>query len=133
MNDRLEYHAGLLKLLAGELRKLSDSDQHYNQDNTIVSQLDELISVMSDSSVQQSDSVIHEGQQWLTRFMTHNPELAPAIHRDLLWFFGGDCLHFMPDDEIDKYQQLDEMEEEARTAGESFNRAEVRASLFRSH
>ena len=45
---------------------------------------------------------IFDGQQWLHRFLTHNPELAPAIHRDLLWFFGGDCLHFMPDEEIEK-------------------------------
>ena len=28
--------------------------------------------------------------------------------RDLLWFFGGDCLHFMPDDEIEMYQALEE-------------------------
>ena len=30
--------------------------------------------------------------------------LLSLIHIYLLWFFGGDCLHFMPDEEIDRFQ-----------------------------
>ena len=39
----------------------------------------------------------------------------------LLWFFGGDCLHFMPDEEIDLFQRLDERRYEAEERGETFD------------
>ena len=102
MNQRLAYHVELLNQLAIQLAKLEQSDLEYNQENTILQQLGQLIESLKEPSAQQYDSAVFDGQQWLHRFLTHNPELAPAIHRDLLWFFGGDCLHFMPDDEIEK-------------------------------
>lgn len=133
MNDRLSHHIELLNNLAKELQKLADADQDFNQDNTILTQLAALIEQLKDASAEQSGSAIFEGQQWMYRFFTHNPELAPAVHRDLLWFFGGECLHFMPDNEIDKYQRLDEMEEEALANGEAFDRLEAKARIFQSH
>jgi len=39
----------------------------------------------------------------------------------LLWFFGGDCLHFMPDEEIELYQTLDERRYQAEQQGEVFD------------
>jgi hypothetical protein len=38
-----------------------------------------------------------------------------------LWFFGGDCLHFMPDEEIQLYQQLDERRFAVEETGEDFD------------
>lgn len=131
MNQRLAYHVELLNQLAVQLGKLEQSDLEYNQENTILQQLDHLIESLKNSSAQQYDSAIFDGQQWLHRFLTHNPELAPAIHRDLLWFFGGDCLHFMPDEEIEKYQMLDDAMAEAMLRKIPFNYTLSRAEIFK--
>jgi len=61
------------------------------------------------------------------------PEFAPTFPRQLLWFFGGDCLHYMADEEITRFQQLDEMRLEAARRGEIFNLAAARDSLTRLH
>ena len=131
MNQRLAYPVELLNQLALQLAKLENSDQEYNQENTILQQLGQLIESLKDSSAQQYDSAVFEGQQWFYRFLTHNPELAPAIHRDLLWFFGGECLHFMPDEEIEKYQMLDDAMAEAMLRNVPFNYTLSREQIFK--
>ena len=131
MNQRLAYHVELLNQLALQLAKLENSDQEYNQENTILQQLGQLIESLKDSSAQQYDSAVFEGQQWFYRFLTHNPELAPAVHRDLLWFFGGECLHFMPDEEIEKYQMLDDAMAEAMLRNVPFNYTLSREQIFK--
>ena len=131
MNQRLAYHVELLNQLAIQLAKLEQSDLEYNQENTILQQLGQLIESLKDSSAQQYDSAVFEGQQWFYRFLTHNPELAPAIHRDLLWFFGGECLHFMPDEEIEKYQMLDDAMAEAMLRNVPFNYTLSREQIFK--
>jgi hypothetical protein len=131
MNQRLAYHVELLNQLALQLAKLENSDQEYNQENTILQQLGQLIESLKDSSAQQYDSAVFEGQQWFYRFLTHNPELAPAIHRDLLWFFGGECLHFMPDEEIEKYQMLDDAMAESMLRNVPFNYTLSREQIFK--
>jgi hypothetical protein len=131
MNQRLAYHVELLNQLATQLAKVEQSDLEYNQENTILQQLGQLIESLKEPSAQHYDSAIFEGQQWFHRFLTHNPELAPAIHRDLLWFFGGDCLHFMPDDEIEKYQMLDDAMAEAMIRNTPFNYTLSREAIFK--
>ncbi|MBL4799935.1 MAG: hypothetical protein JKY50_21255 [Oleispira sp.] len=131
MNQRLTYHVELLNKLAVQLAKLEKTDQKYNQENTILQQLSQLIETLKDPSEQQSGSGVFEGQQWLHRFLTHNPELATAIHRDLLWFFGGECLHFMPDEEIEKYQLLDDAMSEAMLRKVPFNYTLSREEIFK--
>jgi len=55
-----------------------------------------------------------QGQQLLCKVVASYPHLMPLLPRDLLWFFGGDCLHYMPDDEISVYQRLDESDRKQR-------------------
>ena len=45
----------------------------------------------------------------VARLFTTYPDFAPTFPRELLWFFGGDCLHYMPDEEIATFQQLEEL------------------------
>lgn len=73
------------------------------------------------------------GQDIVTRLIRNYANLAPLLDRELLWFFGGDCLHYMPDEEIAMYQQLDDMTYEAQTNGETFNRHDARAKLLKQH
>ncbi|MFT6260696.1 MAG: hypothetical protein ACJASH_001254, partial [Bermanella sp.] len=42
------------------------------------------------------------------------PTYAPHLGREVLWYFGGEALHFMPDPEIEKFQALDDMMAEGR-------------------
>ena len=70
-----------------------------------------------------------EGPTLVSRLFTTYPDFAPSFPRDLLWFFGGDCLHFMPDSEIEIYQQLDELRGDAAALGETLDLRAARASL----
>jgi hypothetical protein len=65
------------------------------------------------------------------RLFTTYPEFAPTFPRELLWFAGGDCLHFMPDEEIGLYQELDEKRAEAAAGGEILDLAAARAKLLK--
>lgn len=49
--------------------------------------------------------------------------------RDLLWFFGGDCLHFMPDEELSLYQATEERRYECEQRGEPFDWLEQKQLL----
>ena len=71
-----------------------------------------------------------EGPALIKRLFTTYPELAPALPRQLLWFFGGDCLHYMPDDEIHRFQQLEDARLEAAAKGETYNLRDARAKLL---
>ncbi len=64
------------------------------------------------------------------RLFTTYPDFAPTFPRELLWFFGGDCLHFMPDDEIALFQQLDEKRSEAAAGGNILDLQAARAKLL---
>lgn len=48
------------------------------------------------------------GQQLLCLLIGNYPQFTPLIERQLLWFFGGDCLHFLSDDEIGVFQQQED-------------------------
>ena len=61
------------------------------------------------------------GQDLISQVFHRYPQIAHLVPRDLLWFFGGDCLHFMPDEEIDLYQRLDERRFEAEQNDEPFD------------
>lgn len=85
---------------------------------------------------QQRDSnpeFLHDGQRLLSRVVSTYPHLMPLLPRDLLWFFGGDCLHFMPDEEIKSYQMLDEGRHQAVCDEREFSYENERARIFGLH
>lgn len=49
-----------------------------------------------------------EAQEVLSRFIRCYANLVPLVKRELLWFIGGECLHFLGDEEISLYQQLED-------------------------
>ena len=49
-----------------------------------------------------------EAQDLLSRFIRCYANLVPLIKRELLWFVGGECLHFLGDEEMALYQQLED-------------------------
>ena len=70
-----------------------------------------------------------DGPQLVSRLFTTYPDFAPTFPRDLLWFLAGECLHYMPDEEIAIYQQLDELRAEAAAQGKTLDLRQARASL----
>lgn len=72
-----------------------------------------------------------EGHSLVARLFTTYPDFAPTFPRDLLWFLGGECLHFMPDDEIAQHQQLNDLRAEAAGRGETLDLIAARAKLLK--
>jgi len=74
-----------------------------------------------------------QGQYLLCRIVAAYPHLMPLLPRDLLWFFGGDCLHYMTDEEIEHFQQLDEKLQQAKHNKEAFSYEQARLNVFGLH
>ncbi|MEZ5573292.1 MAG: PA2817 family protein [Halioglobus sp.] len=77
-----------------------------------------------------SDAIYRLGPELTARLFDTYPEFAPTFPRQLLWFFGGDCLHYMADEEIGQFQQLEELRLAAASRGETFNWQASRAKLL---
>ncbi len=104
-----EYCLGLLKnfadLAAAEAARASDTDP-----------IHELAAGFA--AIASGDGLYERGPNLVAGLFASCQQLAPAFPRELLWFQGGDCLHYMPDDELAVFQRLDEMRVDAAAAGE---------------
>lgn len=130
-NTHLEFHLNLLKAGFNRLLKVPPfNTQALNPDD--LDFLEQLVTLVKAMEAQAPDA-LYQGQELLCRLVRAYPQLVQLIDRDLFWYFGGDCLHFMPDEEIARFQRLDELRFEAEAAGEPFNLAEARARLFKLH
>lgn len=103
MTDKLNYYVQLLKNVQNRLTKAQENAPDLLSDD-ILHQLEQVIN----SILEQSDSRFALGQDWMVQMFTHLPQFNPAIERELLWFFGGECLHFLSDEEIARFQEEDE-------------------------
>ncbi len=127
----LEFHINLLKASFNRLLKqppfngktIAEDDQDF---------LQQLVNLVKALESHDSDALFL-GQELIGRLIRGYPHLVPLIDRDLFWFFGGDCLHYMPDAETALFQQLDELRFEAEAKGEPFNLEDARARLFKLH
>ncbi len=117
MSERLNDHIQLLYRVHERLSRAQEQSGGLISDG-ILHQLTQVIDLLREHS----DAGYEQGRDWLVHIFTHVPQLSPAVDRDLLWFFGGDCLHFLSDDEMLQFQQLDELEEQCLQNGEPFDR-----------
>lgn len=93
-----------------DIDELSDNDQQF------ISTLDKICAAET-----YSEEMSEQGQWLVGQIVNGYNHLLIAFSRDLLWFFGGSCLHFMPDQEIDFYQQLDELRFAAENQDQPFD------------
>ena len=128
--DHIQHHKALL----ADLLKTCHASVPFNTErhNKIDSDFLDSLTQLS-QQVSTADEYLYTGQQLLTYIISHYPHLTPAINRDLLWYFGGDCLHYMTDEEIQQYQQLDELLFEVNESGQSLNYVEAKAKIFKLH
>ncbi|MEE4660986.1 MAG: PA2817 family protein [Halieaceae bacterium] len=75
--------------------------------------------------------VYERGPALVARLFGSCPQLAPLFPRELLWFIGGECLHFMPDSELAQFQQLEDMRADAAARGERLDYQAERAKLLK--
>ncbi|MCD8523129.1 MAG: hypothetical protein LRY66_11015 [Saccharospirillaceae bacterium] len=127
MSERLNDHIHLLLQVRERLSKAQSQDGGIISDE-ILHQLTQVI----DQLKQHTDSGYIQGQDWITHIFNHLPQLSPTIDRDLLWFFGGDCLHFLTDEEINLFQQMDEIEAQHEQEQKPFDRQSTKKILLNS-
>ena len=80
-----------------------------------------------------AEDAIFDGQAWISRLFRNYPSLAPHMGREVLWYFGGEALHFMPDEEISKFQQLDEALQTSLEQGTELDYLALKSKLFSQH
>ena len=112
-NSYLEHHLALLQHLRNILGALGEAEQVPEENHGLfLERFDELM----DELPRDPEGAQYLGQDLISQVFHRYPQIAHLVPRDLLWFFGGDCLHFMPDEEIDLFQRLDERRYESRRA-----------------
>ena len=77
------------------------------------------------------EDVYELGPALVSRLFASCPQHAPLFPRELLWFIGGDCLHYMPDEELYQFQQLDDLRSEAAARGELLDYHAERGKLLK--
>lgn len=131
MNSKLpyhRYHLALLNSLFDTLRAQSLLMTQVPEESNLLflERFEELVTQLEAGD----QDALYSGQEILCQVISRYPQVAHIIPRDLLWYFGGDCLHYMPDDEIAQYQLLDEHQAEATERGEEFNWEQARQLLM---
>jgi hypothetical protein len=124
MNDEhyLDYCSNLLDGFAKDLTQRTVS---LPEDNP----LRQLSQAFTDLAAQR-ENLYETGGELIQNLFNNHPDMAPLLPRQLLWFLGGDCLHFMPDEEIAKFQQLEEEREQAVASGEVYDLRGAGAKLL---
>ena len=131
MNTKLPYHRyhfALLTSLYDTLRAQSVLMAQVPEESNLLflERFEELIAQLEAGD----QDALYSGQEVICQVITRYPQVAHLIPRDLLWYFGGDCLHYMPDEEIAQYQLLDEHQAEAEARGEEFDWEQARQLLM---
>lgn len=130
MTNRFDYHLKLFESLDALLLAFLDQDPDHAADSRAetVELLEEVRRAMHDKT-----DYLESGQQLLCRLVSHFPALTPHVQRDLFWFFGGDCLHFLADEEIEKFQRLEEKFHEMSMQNSAADYGDIRAQVFGLH
>ena len=114
----LDRTLNLLTHLRGILVALGEAEQFPEESHALfLERYDELMMLLPVEPIESQ----YLGQDLLCQVIQRYPQIAHLVPRDLLWYFGGDCLHFMPDEEIDLYTALEERRFEAEENEEPFD------------
>ncbi|CAI8969261.1 MULTISPECIES: PA2817 family protein [Pseudomonas] len=118
MSNVVADHLVLLDHLRSILVAVGEAEQVPEESHALfLERFDELLKSLPIDPIESQ----YLGQDILTQVITRYPQIAHLIPRDLLWFFAGDCLHYLSDEEIDLYQALEERRYEAEQNDEPFD------------
>ncbi len=116
MSKRTDYYLDLLKESLQRLEK-AEAQEAGAISEDILQQFRSLI----DQLTEHRDTAYESGQDLLALIGTHHPQLMPVLDRGLFWFFGGECLHYLTDEEIDRFQHMDEAAAQHEADGEEYD------------
>ena len=118
MSNVVADHLVLLDHLRSILVAVGEAEQVPEESHSLfLERFDELRALLPIDPIESQ----YLGQDILTQVISRYPQIAHLIPRDLLWFFAGDCLHYLSDEEIDLYQALEERRYEAEQNDEPFD------------
>ena len=118
MSNVVADHLVLLDHLRSILVAVGEAEQVPEESHALfLERFDELRALLPIDPIESQ----YLGQDLMSQVILRYPQIAHLVPRDLLWFFGGDCLHFMPDEELDLYQALEERRHEAELNDEPFD------------
>ena len=123
MNQSL-YHTQLVKQLSEFVRTISAQSGALNPEHPF-----QLWCQRTSGLLEAQPLKLDEITDQVNTLFTHFADLTPLFPRDILFFLGGDCLHYMPDEEIQAYQVLDELRYSAESQGKSFDWETSKQSL----
>ena len=118
MSNVVADHLALLDHLRSILVAVGEAEQVPEESHSLfLERFDELRALLPVDPIESQ----YLGQDLMSQVILRYPQIAHLVPRDLLLFFGGDCLHFMPDEELDLYQALEERRYEAELNDEPFD------------
>lgn len=102
--DRVAWALEALRTLQRQCLGAVPADERSDEFEQLLAAFERLLELMAALSPEYE----HQGRVVLTRIQSQLPDLWPHVDRRLLWFFGGDCLHFLSDEEIDAFEAAED-------------------------
>ncbi|GAA0691931.1 hypothetical protein GCM10009104_18680 [Marinobacterium maritimum] len=128
MTDSHAFHLNLLKIAYNNLLQ-QDAFKGEDADPVNLEFLDQFSELVEGYETHQPDA-FDAGQDLMVRLVRTYPQYVHLVARDLFWLFGGECLHFMSDEEINQFQQLDEALAEAEAQQSEIDYLQLRQAVF---
>lgn len=128
MTDSHAFHLNLLKIAYNNLMQ-QDAFKGEDADTANLEYLDQFAALVEDFE-QHQPQAYDDGQELMIRLVRAYPQFVPLVARDLFWLFGGECLHFMSDEEIEQFQQLDEALADAQAQQHEVDYLQLRQAIF---
>jgi len=125
-----QFHLNLLKLGYNNLLKQPPFDL---SDDSYSSDADELLGLYQETITlyqEHASEAFDLGQALMIRLVRNYPQHTQLLARDLLWLFGGDCIHYLSDEEIEQFQALDEARYVKEGQNEAFDYLELRNAMI---
>ena len=79
------------------------------------------------------EALYEKGQLFVEGIIANYPLVTPALNRDILWLLGGNCMHFLSDEEIQHYQVLEDLLYDAQQNNETLTFQEAKAKALKLH
>lgn len=133
MTTRIEYYRQLTASMQAICQQ-AVVDGSFHSDEADQALLEALAQLQNDYA--DGNDYVYLGQEILATIVGRYPHITPKLPRDLLWFYGGECLHYLADAELDQYQELEEKYHDATFQtgdAENTSYSNLRAQIFGLH
>ncbi|RDL45911.1 hypothetical protein DN730_02345 [Marinomonas piezotolerans] len=123
MSSRIQFIENLLQDLNQRITEHDPFDREIlaEEEQDFINKWNALIA----SAETRSSEFLFDAQELIARFIRCYPNLVPLMRRELLYFVGGECLHFLGDEELAFYQSIDEQLFDLESTGKSVDIAEL--------